>query len=112
DKPILNINAKRLKRSGLNPAYDWHCRLGHINKKHVEKLHRDGRLDSFDYESFETCESCFLGKMTKTPFTSQGERAFEYGYIYLMIHKSESFERFKQYQIEVQKHSSKMIKFL
>ncbi|WVZ90398.1 LOW QUALITY PROTEIN: hypothetical protein U9M48_036704 [Paspalum notatum var. saurae] len=129
----------------LNPAYIWHCRLGHINKKRVEKLHKDGLLDSFDYESFETCESCLLGKMTKAPFTGQGERASEllalvhtdvcgpmssvarcgfqyfitftddfsrYGYIYLMRHKSESFERFKQYQNEVQNHSGKMIKFL
>ncbi|WVZ93413.1 LOW QUALITY PROTEIN: hypothetical protein U9M48_039393 [Paspalum notatum var. saurae] len=77
DEPILNINAKRLKPSGLNPAYIRHCRLGHINKKRVEKLHKDGLLDSFDYESFETCESCLLGKMTKAPFTGQGERASE-----------------------------------
>ena len=31
--------------------------------------------DSFDYESFEECESYLLGKMTKTPFIGQGERA-------------------------------------
>ncbi|WVZ90252.1 hypothetical protein U9M48_036568 [Paspalum notatum var. saurae] len=129
----------------LNPAYIWHCRLGHINKKHVEKLYKDGLLDSFDYESFETCKSFLLGKMTKAPFTGQGERASEllalvhidvcgpmssvarggfyyfitftddfsrYEYIYLMRHKSESFERFKQYQNEVQNHSGKTIKFL
>ena len=77
DELVLNVNAKRLKPSGLNPAYIWHYRLGHINKKHVEKLHKDGLLDSFDYESFETCESCLLGKMTKAPFTGQGERASE-----------------------------------
>ena len=77
DEPILNINAKRLKPSDLNPAYIWHCRLGHINKKRVEKLHKDGLLDSFDYESFQTFESCLLGKMTKAPFTGQGERASE-----------------------------------
>ena len=112
----------------MNSAYVWHCRLGHINKKRVEKLHNDGLLDSFDYKSFKTCESCLLGKMTKTPFTDQGERVSEllalvhtdvcgqmssvarggfqyfitfnddfsrYGYIYLMRHKSESFEMFK-----------------
>ena len=77
DEPILNINTKRLKPSDLNPAYVWHCRLGHINKKRIEKLHKDELLNSFDYGSFETCKSCLLGKMTKTPFTSQGERASE-----------------------------------
>ena len=69
DELVLNVNAKCLKPSGLNPAYIWHYRLGHINKKHVEKLHKDGLLDSFDYESFETCEPYLLGKMTKIPFT-------------------------------------------
>jgi hypothetical protein len=28
---------------------------------------------SFDFESFDMCESCLLGKMTKAPFTGQGE---------------------------------------
>ena len=34
-------------------------------------------MGSFDYESFDTCESCLLGKMTKTPFTGKGERSTE-----------------------------------
>ena len=34
-------------------------------------------MGSFDYESFDTCESCLLGKMTKTPFTKKGERSTE-----------------------------------
>ena len=83
-------------------------------------------LDSFDFESYETCESCLLGKMTKTPFSGHSERATDllglihsdvcgpfnvavrggyryfitftydfsrYGYVYLMTHKSESFEK-------------------
>jgi hypothetical protein len=32
-------------------------------------------LSSFDFDSFDTCESCLLGKMTKAPFTGQSERA-------------------------------------
>jgi hypothetical protein len=76
------------------------------------------------------CESCLLGKMTKSPFTGQIERANDllglvhtdvrgpmssvatggfqhfitftnyfsrYGYIYLMSHKSELFEKFKEF---------------
>ena len=35
-----------------------------------------------------------------------------YGYIYLMQHKSESFEKFKWYQNEVQNRTGKTIKFL
>ena len=44
-------------------------------EKHIKKLHENGLLSSFDFESYETCEACLLGKMTKTPFTSFPERA-------------------------------------
>ena len=33
-----------------------------------------------------------------------------YGYIYLMKHKSETFEKFKEFQIEVENHRNKKIK--
>ena len=75
EMPIYNINTKRIKPNELNPSYLWHCRLGHINEKRISKLHKDGFLDSFDYESYETCRSCLIGKMTKSPFTGKGERA-------------------------------------
>jgi hypothetical protein len=67
DKPVYNSNAKRLRPNNLNPTFIWHCRLGHINEKRIEKIHKDGLLSSFDFESFDTCESCLLGKMTKRP---------------------------------------------
>ena len=35
-----------------------------------------------------------------------------YGYIYLMKHKSETFENFKEFQSEVENHHNKKIKFL
>jgi hypothetical protein len=35
-----------------------------------------------------------------------------YGYIYLMRHKSESFEKFKEFQNEVQNQLGKTIKYL
>ena len=34
------------------------------------------------------------------------------GYIYLMKHKSETFEKFKEFQSEVENHHNKKIKFL
>jgi len=96
----------------------------------MKKLHADGLLESLDYESFDTCEPCLMGKMTKTPFSGTMERATNlleiihtdvcgpmnvearggyrcfltfrddlsrYGYIYLMKHKSEIFEKFKEF---------------
>ena len=35
-----------------------------------------------------------------------------FGYIYLMKHKSETFEKFKEFQSEVENHHNKKIKFL
>ena len=145
DTPIYNINTKRFKSNDLNPTYLWHCRLGHINENRISKLHKDGFLDSFDFESYEVCESCLLGKMTKAPFSRHSERASDllglihtdvcgpisslarggfhyfitftddfsrYGYVYLMKHKSESFEKFKEFKNEVQNQLGKSIKTL
>ena len=74
DSPICNISAKRPQLNDLNPTYMWHCRLGHISEKHMKKLHEDGLLNSFDFESYETCETCLLGKRTKTSFIGFLER--------------------------------------
>ena len=35
-----------------------------------------------------------------------------YGYVYLMKHKSETFEKFKEFQSEVENHRNRKIKFL
>ena len=104
-----------------------------------------GLIHSFGLESFETCEACLLGKMTKAPFAGHSERASDllglihtnvcgpissisrggyqyfitftddfsrYGYIYLMRHKSESFEKFKLFKNEVQNQLGKNVKTL
>ena len=111
----------------------------------MKKLHADGLLESLDYESFDVCEPCLVGKMTETPFSGTMERAndlleiihtdvcgpmtveargrYRYfliftddlsrcGYIYLMKHKSETFEKFKEFQSEVENRRNKKIKFL
>ena len=107
----------------------------------MKKLHADGLLESLDYESFDTCEPCLMGKMTKTPLSGTMERADDlldiihidicgpisveahgmycyfltfiddlsrYGCIYLMKHKSETFEKFKEFQNEVENHRKKI----
>jgi len=111
----------------------------------MKRLHTDGLLTSFDFESYETCEACLLGKMTKAPFKGFPERAADllelihtdvcgpmsttarggfqyfitftddfsrYGYVYLMRHKSETFEKFKEFQNEVENQRGKKIKAL
>ena len=142
---IYNINTKRSRTNDSNQTYLWHCRLGHISEKRITKLYKDSFLDSFVLEQLEICESCLLGKMTKSPFTGKGERASDllglihsdvcgpmntqgrggfyyfitftddfsrYRYVYLMRHKSEALEKFREFKNEVQNQSGKTIKTL
>ncbi|KAL8118400.1 hypothetical protein AgCh_016069 [Apium graveolens] len=144
EKDEIEQTNKR-KRDDENLTYLWHCRLGHISENRLRTLHKEGLLDPFDFESYRTCESCLLGKMTKSPFSGHGERAanllglvhtdvcgamstqamggFSYfitfiddisrfGYVYLMKHKSEAFEKFKEYKHEVKKQTKHSIRTL
>ena len=43
----------------------------------MEKLHKDGLLESLDFVSLDTCEPCLMGKMTRTPFNGTMERAVD-----------------------------------
>ena len=80
---IHNIDAKRYKVDNDSATYLWHCRLGHIGVKRMKKLHTDGFMESLDYESFDTCEPCLMGKMTKSPFSGTMERD---NYLFEIIH--------------------------
>nr|GEV33882.1 hypothetical protein [Tanacetum cinerariifolium] len=74
--PASSLINKRAKLD-LESALLWHCRLGHISKKCIEKLQHDGLLDSSDVRVFEKCVSCMSGKMARKPYTHQVERAKE-----------------------------------
>ncbi|GJS01305.1 retrotransposon protein, putative, ty1-copia subclass [Tanacetum coccineum] len=71
---IYALSNKRSK-SNLDSALLWHCRLGHISKKCIEKLQHDGLLNSTNLRAFEKCVPCMSGKMARTPYTHQVERA-------------------------------------
>src|SRR3954464_14911974 len=136
---INNIEAKHLKLND-NSTYMWHCRLGHIGVKHMKKLHSDGLLESL--ERCEACmmgkmtKTPFSGMMERATdlleiihtdvcglmsvasrsgyryvltFTDDLSR---YGYIYFMKHKSETFEKIKEFQSKVENQPNKKIKFL
>ncbi|KAD7117932.1 hypothetical protein E3N88_05200 [Mikania micrantha] len=140
---VYNLS-KRIK-SGINDTFLWHCRLGHISKSRIKRLQSEGILESTGHDSFDDCESCLAGKLTKDPFTHVGERAKDllalihtdvcgpfrtmsrnheryfvsfiddysrYAYVYLMKHKHETFEKFKEFQNEVENQLGKTIKAL
>ncbi|GKA98529.1 retrotransposon protein, putative, ty1-copia subclass, partial [Tanacetum coccineum] len=71
---MYNVSNKRAKHA-LDSSYLWHCRLGHINKKCMDKLQRDGILQPTHDEFLEKCKSCISGKMARKPFPHKVERA-------------------------------------
>ena len=122
DTHIHNVDAKRCKVDNDSATYLWHYRLGHIDVKRMKKLHIDRFLESLD--TCEPClmgkmtKTPFSETMERAtdlleiihtnvcgPMNIEargGYRYFltftddlsRYGYIYLMKHKSETFEKF------------------
>ncbi|GJX39702.1 retrotransposon protein, putative, ty1-copia subclass [Tanacetum coccineum] len=74
DSSIYTVSNKKAKLD-LDSTLLWHCRLGHISKKRIEKLQHDGLLNSTDLRAFEKCVPCMSGKMARKPYTHQVERA-------------------------------------
>nr|GFA71656.1 retrotransposon protein, putative, Ty1-copia subclass [Tanacetum cinerariifolium] len=74
ESSIYAVSNKRAKLD-LDSALLWHCRLGHISKKRIEKLQHDGLLNSSDLRAFEKCVSCMSRKMARKPYTHQVEKA-------------------------------------
>nr|GEW87200.1 hypothetical protein [Tanacetum cinerariifolium] len=74
DSFMYAVSNKRAKIN-LDTTLLWHCRLGHIRNKRIEKLQHDGLLDSTDIKSFEKYVSCMFGKMARKSYSHQMERA-------------------------------------
>ncbi|GJT90344.1 zinc finger, CCHC-type containing protein [Tanacetum coccineum] len=101
DNSMYAVSNKRAKLN-LDSALLWHCCLGHISKKCIEKLQHDGLLNSTDLMAFEKCVSCISGKMARKPYTHQVESAKDH----------RLFETFKVFQKEVENQLGKTIKSL
>ena len=43
----------------------WHRHLGHITRDRMERLTKNGILDSLGFSYFQTCVDCVKGKITK-----------------------------------------------
>ncbi|GJZ70301.1 retrotransposon protein, putative, ty1-copia subclass [Tanacetum coccineum] len=102
---IYTVSNKRAKLD-LDSALLWHCRLGHISKKRIEKFeHRTSQSTTIGL-----LKNAFLqGASYFVTFTDDFSR---YGYVYLLKHKHEVFETFKVFQKEVENQLSKTIKSL
>ncbi|GKD75219.1 retrotransposon protein, putative, ty1-copia subclass, partial [Tanacetum coccineum] len=106
------VSNKRAK-TNFDSTLLWHCRLGHISKKRIEKLQHDGLLNSTDNQSFDKCVSCItVSKQGASYFITFTDDFSRYGYVYLLKHKHEVFETFKVFQKEVENQLGKTIKSL
>nr|GEV12240.1 zinc finger, CCHC-type [Tanacetum cinerariifolium] len=74
DSSMYAITGKRAKIN-LDSFLLWHCHLGYISKKRIEKLQHDGLLNSIDIESLGKCVSCMSGKMARKPYSHLVKRA-------------------------------------
>ncbi|GKE34499.1 zinc finger, CCHC-type containing protein, partial [Tanacetum coccineum] len=54
NRSMYVVSNKRAKLN-LDSSLLWHCCLGHISKKRIEKLQQDGLLNSIDTKFFEKC---------------------------------------------------------
>nr|GEV93314.1 retrotransposon protein, putative, Ty1-copia subclass [Tanacetum cinerariifolium] len=75
NKSSIYAVSKKRAMLDLDYALLWHCRLGHISKKRIEKLQHDGLFNSSDLRAFEKCVPCMSGKMAIKPYTHQVEIA-------------------------------------
>ncbi|GJV06986.1 zinc finger, CCHC-type containing protein [Tanacetum coccineum] len=74
DSSMYVVSNKRAKLN-LDSSFLWHCLLGHISKKRIEKLQHDGLLNSTYIESLGKCVSCMSGMMARKTYSHQVERA-------------------------------------
>ena len=81
---INSISSKRCKHD--KSAYLWHCRLGHIGVRRMKELHKDGILESLDFDSFDRYEPCLTSKMTRSPFNGRVERLMIYWGSYIRMY--------------------------
>ncbi|WRX11053.1 Integrase [Theobroma cacao] len=87
-------------------------KLGHINETRLTKLHKQGYIDPFNYESYGTYVSGPMNTSARggySYFITFTDDHSHYGYVYLMKYKSESFDKFKEYRAEVEKQTGKSI---
>ena len=122
---VHSIEGKRYKFNNDSATYLWHYRLGHIGVKRMKKLHADGLLESLDAcepclmvkmtntpfsvtmeqatDLLEIIHTDVCGPMSVEArggyryFLTFTDDLRRYGDIYLMKHKSETFEKFIEF---------------
>ncbi|GKB30530.1 retrotransposon protein, putative, ty1-copia subclass [Tanacetum coccineum] len=113
ENSIYTVSNKRAKLD-LDSALLWHCRLGHISKKRIEKLqHMERAKDLLGLIHTDVCGPFKItSRQGASYFVTFTDDFSRYGYVYLLKHKHEVFETFKVFQKEVENQLGKTIKSL
>ncbi|GKB22682.1 zinc finger, CCHC-type containing protein [Tanacetum coccineum] len=84
ESSIYTVSNKRDKLD-LDSALLWHCRLGHISKKRIEKLQHGRLLKSTDLRDFE---KCVLGRIYESRVFGSSEGSWGYRPSYSSLHST------------------------
>ena len=108
---------KKLHTDGILESLDYEsldacepCLMGKMTKNAV--LRNYGESNRFVGNHTYRCMWSDEARSRYHYFLTFTDDLSRYGYIYLMKHKSETFEKFKEFQSEVESHRDKKIKFL
>ncbi|GJY80741.1 retrotransposon protein, putative, ty1-copia subclass [Tanacetum coccineum] len=101
---IFSINKKR------KLDLDSYCRLAHIGKTRMQKLHREDLLGLIHTDVCGPLRH--VSRKGASYFLTFTDDFSRYGYVYLLKHKHEVFETFKVFKAEVELQLGKKIKAL
>ena len=59
-----NANRKRKRTPNVSSKL-WHCHLGHISRRRIEKLVKNEILPPLEFSDLEQCIECIKGKYVK-----------------------------------------------
>ncbi|KAJ9543955.1 hypothetical protein OSB04_023662 [Centaurea solstitialis] len=117
-----HINKKRVElllKGGFLGSFDYKpfdncesCLSGKMTKQHFNK-ENERATDLLEIIHTDVCGPfSYVARGGYRYFITFTDDFSRYGYVYLMRHKSKSFERFKEFQNEVQNQLGRKIKFL
>ena len=118
---LRHIGVKRMKKlhtDGILESLDYEsldacepCLMGKMTKTPFSGT-MERATDLLEIIHTDVCDPMSVDARGYRYFLSFTDDLSRYGYIYLMKHKFETFEKFKEFQSEVENHHNKKIKFL
>jgi hypothetical protein len=70
-----NVSSKRKRCDDATSVKLWHCRLGHISRRMIERVIKDGILHPLDFSNSDYCINCIKGKYAKQIKKGEAKRS-------------------------------------